>query len=148
MKAAAAGGAPAAGGRWRHLLCAGAAPSRRAHHSAVAVGPCVVVSGGTTDRALLPAWPLFLLNLPSRTWSKLAPAVPLAAGFAGQAAAAMGPRMRPGLAVVGGGGSGEACAADGCGLLVFGGGPWASLEMNATAADHQGDVFAVEVVAP
>jgi len=57
-------------GRWWKLACRGEPPSKRAEHGAVSVGPYLVVSGGTTARALLPvASPLFLLHTPTRTWS-------------------------------------------------------------------------------
>lgn len=113
---------------WALVMCHGRPPSKRSAHSAVALGPHLIVAGGTNAHKLLAD--MHLLHTGTRCWS-----TPALHG------AAPSPRMRPCLVA----GHTDDSQGEFGDLLVFGGGPWQCLAVTHSASEHEGDVVRVEI---
>ena len=108
-------------GYWAQPVCRGKAPNKRVHHSAITVGPFLLIHGGTNNSRLMND--VYLLHTPTKTWSMpdLGGVVP-------------SPRMNPSLLF----------SKPHNKMIVFGGGTWVCEEMADDFEDHEGDVFVFE----
>jgi len=112
--------------RWSFLQCIGQPPLRRFHHSATAVGPYLVVIGGTNSRKNLTA--VSMLHTPCCLWStvRVSGSGPYAE---------LAPRMRPSI---------TRCPNSNS-FFVFGGGSWKTMEFQYDSQEQDADLHKVTI---
>uniref|UniRef100_A0A7S2DU64 Uncharacterized protein n=1 Tax=Octactis speculum TaxID=3111310 RepID=A0A7S2DU64_9STRA len=104
------------------LSCRGQLPARRSGHATIAVGPHLIVHGGTNNQRLL--GDVSVLHTGTCVWSR-----PSCEGTQPS------PRMRTSMVYFEGGAE----------LIVFGGGPWQCIEVTSQASELDGDMYRVGI---